>query len=176
MENLQVTLRKHQHTLAVMGMGVIGFCVWGVVKSFFYVTFVHPLNDALSISLDNVTDTELERVIAFAITAGFIAIINLIDLIFRWSIGRRAIAIARGESKPSAGFYMRTSFVTLVDAIECVAGIWSVVSTFPSGMDLTDRISTLLVDATSVIMLIEMISASVMIGKITKRIEADNAD
>ena len=50
------------------------------------------------------------------------------------------------------------------------AGALSIAGIIPSDEDITDQISTLLVDFTSVVMLIEMIYAAVMIRKLTKAI------
>lgn len=176
MENLEVTLRKHQHTLAVVGMGVIAFGIWSVVKSILYLVFINPIRDQLFMNYENVSDFKYERMIVFAVTVGTIILVDLLDLSFRWKIGRRALAISRGERELSVGFYVRSAFVTLVDAIEFILGFLAVVGGIPSEEDLPDRISTLLVDITSVVMMIEMIIAAVMIGKITKRLKTDNAD
>ena len=169
-------MRRHQHTLAVVGVGVIGFGIWSIVKSILYLTLINPLKDILLTDYQNVTDYEHEEFFVFVCTIVIVTAVALIDLHLRWKVGKKAIAISRGEQTATKGFYLRSAIVTLVDGAEFVAGVLAIAGIVSSEESLTDQISTLLVDSTSVVMLIEMIIAAVMIGKITKMIEAENAD
>ena len=94
----------------------------------------------------------------------------LIDMLLRWKVGRKAMAVSRGEREPGVGFFVLSSILLLMDMSELVMGILSIAGIISSDEDLFDQISTLLVDFTSVVMLIEMIVAAVMIRKLTKAI------
>ena len=176
MDNLQVELRKHQHTLAVVGLGVIGFGIWSIVKSALYMTLVNPLQGISLADFQNLTGSDREELVGLALTFLFIILFDLIDLRLRWKVGRQAIAISRDEQTANIGFYVRTALVAIVDGAEFVVGVLAMVGIIPSEESLFDRISTLLMDITSVVMLIEMIAATVMIGKLIKRIRTENAD
>ena len=80
------------------------------------------------------------------------------------------MAVSRGEREPGVGFFVLSSILLLMDMSELVMGILSIAGIISSDEDLFDQISTLLVDFTSVVMLIEMIVAAVMIRKLTKAI------
>ena len=80
------------------------------------------------------------------------------------------MAISRGEREPGVVFFILSAILMLMDLAELVMGVLSITGFMSSDGDLTDQISTLLVDFTSVVMLIEMIYAAVMIRKLTKAI------
>ena len=172
MDNMQTELRKHQHTLAVVGMGAIGFGIWSVVKAILYLTIINPLKDTVLADYENITDLEYEYLIALGVTIVITVLIVLIDLLLRWRVGKLALDIARGNSLPTARFFVRTGFVILVDALELVMGFLGIIGVISSEEELLDSVSTLLVDLTSVVTLIEMVVAAVMIRKITEQLEA----
>ena len=172
MDNMQTELRKHQHTLAVVGMGAIGFGIWSVVKAILYLTIINPLKDTVLTDYENITDLEYEYLIALGVTIFITILIVLIDLLLRWRVGKLALDIARGNRLPTARFFVRTGFVILVDALELVMGFLGIIGVISSEEELLDSVSTLLVDLTSVVTLIEMVIAAVMIRKITEQLEA----
>ena len=176
MEELQLSLRKHQHTLSVAGMGVIGFGVWGVLKGFLYIMFVNPLHVSVYTEYENAAGSQEGGLAAYALAIVLIVLVNVFDLRFRWKIGTRAIEISRGEKLPTAGFYVRTMLVTIVDLAEFVLGVLILTGVIPSEEDLADRLSTLLMDLTSVVMLLQMIVAAVLVGKITKKLAKKAAE
>ena len=172
MDTMQIALRKYQHTLAVVGMGAIGFGIWSVVKAALYLTIINPLKDVVLTDYESMTDFEYEPLIALGITFGITALIVLIDLLFRWRVGKLAMDIATGNKLPTARFFIRTGFVILVDALELVTGFLGIIGVISSDESILDTVSTLLVDLTSVVTLIEMVVAAVMIRKITEQLEA----
>ena len=91
-------------------------------------------------------------------------------MLFRWKVGRRAMAMSRGDKDPGVGFFILSAILLLMDLSELVLGVSSIVGAISSSEDMIDQISTLLVDFTSVVMLAEMIFAAVMIRKLTKAI------
>ena len=172
MDNMQTELRKHQHTLAVVGMGAIGFGIWSVIKAILYLTIINPLKDTVLADYENITDLEYEYLIALGVTIVITVLIVLIDLLLRWRVGKLALDIARGNRLPTARFFVRTGFVILVDALELVMGFLGIIGVISSEEELLDSVSTLLVDLTSVVTLIEMVVAAVIIRKITEQLEA----
>ena len=82
MDNMQTELRKHQHTLAVVGMGAIGFGIWSVIKAILYLTIINPLKDTVLADYENITDLEYEYLIALGVTIFITVLIVLIDLLF----------------------------------------------------------------------------------------------
>ena len=172
MDTLQTALRKYQHTLAVVGMGAIGFGVWSVVKATLYITIINPLKDIVLTDYEYMTDLEYEPWIALGLTFGITALIVLLDLHLRWKAGKLALDIAKGNKLPTVRFFVRTGIVILIDAAELVSGFLEIIGVMSSDVEFLDVLSTLLVDLTSVVTLIEMVIAAVMIRKITEQLEA----
>lgn len=168
--NMQTELIKHRHTLAVVGMGAIAFGIWSLIKSILYFVLVEPLNDIIKTSLDSMIDSNLEALAALAISILIVGLFVMIDMLFRWKVGRKAMVISRGDREPGVSFFILSAILMLMDLAELVMGVLSITGFMSSDGDLTDQISTLLVDFTSVVMLIEMIYAAVMIRKLTKAI------
>ena len=104
------------------------------------------------------------------ISFGIVGLFVLADMLFRWRVGRKAMVISRGDREPGVSFFILSAILMLMDLAELVMGVLSITGFMSSDGDLTDQISTLLVDFTSVVMLIEMIYAAVMIRKLTKAI------
>ena len=172
MDNMQTELRKHQHTLAVVGMGAIGFGIWSVVKAILYLTIINPLKDTVLTDYENITDLEYEYLIALGVTIFITILIVLIDLLLRWRVGKLALDIARGNRLPTARFFVRTGFVILVDALELVMGFLGIIGVISCEEEILDSVSTLIVDMTSVVVWSEVVVAAVMIRKITEQLEA----
>ena len=171
MDTLQTALRKYQHTLAVVGMGAIGFGIWSVVKATLYMTIINPLKDVVLTDYEYMTDIEYEPWIALGLTFGITALIVLLDLHLRWKAGKLALDIAKGNKLPTVRFFVRTGIVILIDAAELVSGFLEIIGVMSSDVEFLDVLSTLLVDLTSVVTLIEMVIAAVMIRKITEQLE-----
>ena len=167
---MQTELIKHRHTLAVVGLGAIAFGIWSLIKSILYFVLVEPIIKTISSNYDNLSNSKIEAWVLIAITFTLVVLFVLIDMLLRWKVGRKAMAVSRGEREPGVGFFVLSSILLLMDMSELVMGILSIAGIISSDEDLFDQISTLLVDFTSVVMLIEMIVAAVMIRKLTKAI------
>ena len=168
--NMQTELIKHRHTLAVVGLGAIAFGIWSLIKSILYFVLVEPIIKTISSNYDNLSNSKYEAWVLVAITFALVVLFVLIDMLLRWKVGRKAMAVSRGEREPGVGFFILSSILLLMDMAELIMGALSIAGIIPSDEDITDQISTLLVDFTSVVMLIEMIVAAVMIRKLTKAI------
>ena len=168
--SMQTELIKHRHTLAVVGLGAIAFGIWSLIKSILYFVLVEPIIKTISSNYDNLSDSKIEAWVLIAITLSLVVLFVLIDMLLRWKVGRKAMAVSRGEREPGVGFFILSTILLLMDLSELIMGALSIAGIIPSDEDITDQISTLLVDFTSVVMLIEMIYAAVMIRKLTKAI------
>ena len=168
MNTMQTELIKHRHTLAVVGMGAIAFGIWSLVKSILYFVLVEPIGGIISSNYDSIIDSRGEALAVYAVSIAIVFLFVMIDMLFRWIVGRKAMAISKGEKEPGIGFFILSAILMLMDLTELVMGVLAIAGVVSSGEDMFDRVSTLLVDFTSVVMLIEMIFAAVMIRKLTK--------
>ena len=175
--NMQTELIKHRHTLAVVGMGAIAFGIWSLLKSILYFVLVEPLFDTISSNYDDLSNSKYEAWVWVAITFAIVVMFVLIDMLLRWKVGRKAMAVSRGDKEPGVGFFILSSILLLMDMAELIMGALSIAGIIPSDEDITDQISTLLVDFTSVVMLIEMLFAAIMIRKLVRKIsEGQNTE
>ena len=166
MDNMQTELIKHRHTLAVVGLGAIAFGIWSLIKSILYFVLVEPIFDTISSNYDDLSNSTYEAWVLVAITFAIVVMFVLIDMLLRWKVGRKAMAVSRGDKEPGVGFFILSSILLLMDMAELIMGALSIAG-----------ISTLLVDFTSVVMLIEMLFAAIMIRKLVKKIsEGQNTE
>ena len=157
----------------VVGAGVMGFGIWSVVKSILTLVFLNLFKtDKLLENYIPVTELENESNIVLIITILVIVVTLLIDLILRWKVGKEARAIAADNKPVTARFYLLSAIPVLIDSLEFVSGILAVIGIVETEIDI-DIFATLLVDFTSVIMLIEMIISAVQINKIKKELAAE---
>ena len=156
----------------VVGAGVMGFGIWSVVKSILTLVFLNLFKtDKLLENYIPVTELENESNIVLIITILVIVVTLLIDLILRWKVGKEARAIAADNKPVTARFYLLSAIPVLIDSLEFVSGILAVIGILETEIDI-DIFATLLVDFTSVVMLIEMIYSAVQINKIKKELAA----
>ena len=156
----------------VVGAGVMGFGIWSVVKSILTLVFLNLFKtDKLLENYIPVTEFENESNIVLIITILVIVVTLLIDLILRWKVGKEARAIAADNKPVTARFYLLSAIPVLIDSLEFVSGILAVIGIVETEIDI-DIFATLLVDFTSVVMLIEMIYSAVQINKIKKELAA----
>ena len=164
MDNMQTELIKHRHTLAVVGMGAIAFGIWSLIKSILYFVLVEPIFKTISSNYDDLSNSKYEAWVLVAITFAIVVMFVL-------------IAVSRGDKEPGVGFFILSSILLLMDMAELIMGALSIAGIIPSDEDITDQISTLLVDFTSVVMLIEMLFAAIMIRKLVRKIsEGQNTE
>lgn len=156
----------------VVGAGVMGFGIWSVVKSFLTLVFLNLFKaNKLLENYVPVSEYENESNIVFIITILVIVVTLLIDLILRWKVGKEARTIAVENKPATARFFLLSAIPILIDSLEFVSGILAVIGILETEIDI-DIFATLLVDFTSVVMLIEMIYSAVQINKIKKELAA----
>ena len=167
---MQTELRKHQHTLITYGTGTILFGLWSLAKSVVYLVFDRS-EESLSYMIEQLAPSE-ERGLMFVLAISLVSsVFLLIDMLFRWVAGSSARKIGTGmKIKPS--FVIASLYIVAVDGFEFVSGIQSILA--GEFMQL-DKILTLLVDITSFIIVVQMIYAAFMVGKLSKAIELEGA-
>ena len=93
MDNMQTELIKHRHTLAVVGMGAIAFGIWSLIKSILYFVLVEPIFKTISSNYDDLSNSKYEAWVLVAITFALVVLFVLIDMLLRWKVGRKAMAV-----------------------------------------------------------------------------------
>ena len=164
----QIQLRKLSSRLSTIGKGVIMLCVWDVFRSvIFYISGITS-GEVLEAASHAAEGTEIQ--IPLAVTLTMSAVVLLIDLWIRTYAGRSAIAISRGEKRGRA--FTICTVILILGSIFAI-GAWC--ATFYTGLRNTDQkmleglpFSSLIVEITSLILLIEMLISAGKVRKLNK--------
>lgn len=164
----QIEIRKSQNTLIVVGTGTILFGVWTMVKmvGLLFLLRDETIADFRSgfSDLDGISDAGL-----FWGTVALTFIISAMALAARAYIGMSAISEGRGKR--------RSIVYLLITGIMIVLGIWSL-GTDLANMGSREQLGALtasqsltasIIEATSLIMMTEMVISSLKIRKLTRR-------
>ena len=155
-DELHIRLRKNQNTLSVIGLGVIVFGIWSVIKIVLYTALD---NDGL---LESSLRGNLERW-AFWIMMG---ILLAADLGLRLHVGLSAMAEGRGRS-PRKAYIILTFLMALISFALFAAGLIGLWTSDSFGVSLVSSI----VDATSCVLLLEMAVSAIQVKRLRKRLE-----
>ena len=113
-EPREITLRRNQDTLVIVGTGVIIFGIWSLLKTLF--ALLLNIGDLYEVILKE--ETPEGRVAIFIV----VTLMLMIDLAFRVSVGLSAIAVARGKKSRFIAVEL-TSLITLTQLINSAMAI-----------------------------------------------------
>ena len=157
---LQLQLRKKQSNLAAVGLGVIAFGVWSVIKTVLYTAL--DAGGALSVHAG-----EPYFLLAFWILLGGAL---AVDLALRVHFGRCAIAEGRGE-KRKPGYIVLALLMTVFSFAGLAAGLFMM----DASADIESALVSLLVEISSDVLLLDMSVSAVQVHRLTRTItEAEN--
>ena len=164
-QELERELRRNQDTLASLGLGVLAFCVWTIIKA--SALFIVRIPKQIESSLDPQYKT-MGIVIALIMLVVLIAIsFSLRVYIWRstrpkWRQGSR-----KGKYLIAVGFLAAVSLFSLVGWV--VGVFWpDALKSFGSEDDLMGAV----VELTALITLIQMIAAAKRADRITRELES----
>lgn len=153
----EVKMRRYQNLLTVSGLGVIVLALWSVLKTILY--FV--LNrDIFNQAFAGVSDNALVKAVAI----GMIAAILLIDLTIRLFVGMSARAEGFGKKKGYA-YIILAVLLALLSLTSLVLIFFN-----SSGKSITEMIVSVIVEATSLIVVIELLVAAFTVKKLRKEL------
>ena len=162
----QIEIRKARNTLIVVGSGTVLFSAWTAVKILSIIILLRKeIVDAVFKLLGPVEG--LPENVVFWIVILLISIIMAVILGVRMYVGLSAIAVGRGRRR-------RLLFI-LIAVIMIIGNIWAFISGFfateaPEQLGiLTENhsLSAFIIDATSVLMLTQMVISAIKIRKLT---------
>ena len=158
-EPREITLRRNQDTLVIVGTGVIIFGIWSLLKTLF--ALLLNIGDLYEVILKE--ETPEGRVAIFIV----VTLMLMIDLAFRVSVGLSAIAVARGKKS-------RFIFVAgaLILAFSSATTVTAQIKGIVTGEEIT-LIShvTAAVELTSLITLTQLINSAMAIRGIRKELK-----
>ena len=155
---LRLQMRKNQSDLAAIGLGVIAFGIWSVIKS------------VLSVALDTERalgsfEGDKYLILAFWI---MLAILLAIDLALRFYIGSSAIAEGKGASR-SAGYIVLALLMGALSFVLLVAGLF-VQDAFAN---IVNTVVTMIVELTSDVLMLEMGISAIRVRRLRRILGAE---
>lgn len=154
-----VQLRKTKNTLMVVGTGILVFGVWTALK-FLGMLFLTRKGIIESVrNTANVTEFTISDELLFGILLVFAVIYLLFGLGARAIIGFSAIAEARGRRRgklyiPLTAVFILLNFLELINIIRQI-----VTGDIPENRAGGSLVITLIIDLTSMIMMVQMLAA-----------------
>lgn len=158
-DNLEILLRRNLDTIFIVGTGTILMAVWGIAKL---------------IALAVLSEAGIESVVgpfpddgAPALYYRFFGFFILLDFLLRIVIGRRARAEGRGKKQGS--LYIVLAGFLCLNYLMSVVG--RAVNLYFERSDIEDTLIMIVIDATSMVILAELIVSAVRIRKLTRQME-----
>lgn len=170
---IEIELRKRQNTLIIAGAGTIIFGVWSIVKTLGLFYFDRARRMAvLKGMIEAGGETWEDRYYLLAVV--LTVIILMWDLAFRAFIGWAAIS--EGMGKRRSILYIIVACLMLLGSAGTITGLSSeyvrflvqLTSETPEATTQDPSLSAVIIEITSLIMLVEMIHASIRVRKLTK--------
>ena len=177
----QRRIRRSQSTLVIVGTGIMMFGIWTALKAY----GLALLNSTKMIEetrsyMPEGSDT-VSNGLAFAVILVIVTIYVLFELGIRAYIGLSAIAEGRG--KRSGKMYIVLSFILIFIGTLAVVmdafGVYSSVTGTGSGTDGTtasNQLTALIIDLTSLVMMIEMVVSAFRVKKYKKQQRTGEAE
>jgi hypothetical protein len=159
-DTLQIQLRKNQDTLKIVGLGVMAFGAWSIVKSILYTTA------QWSSIKEEIVVPEANETIAKMVYLFMIAVILTVEIAIRLYIGRSAIAEGRGERR-------RPGYVVVAFLITAIGLTLTVTAFVVPGirMELNlDLLASLFVEITSAVITLEMCWSAIRVRKLRRQL------
>ena len=154
-------LRRNRDVLRMVGLGIIAFGIWSIVKTIMYLVLekekLYSLIRDATATVDGFTDVDTEMVfqLIYAITVIFILILLLFEILIRIYVGRCAIKEAKG-GKRGRVYLVLAGVMTLFSVFFLINSLFE---TEPDIDAILNTVSTLIVEITSFITLIELFIA-----------------
>ena len=157
---LQIQLRKNQDTLKIVGLGVMVFGVWSIVKTILYTTAQwSSITEEIVVPEANATLAKMVYLVMIAVTMA-------VEIAVRLYIGRSAIAEGRGERR-------RPGYV-IVALLITVVGLTLTVTAFAvPGIRVElnpELLASLFVEITSAVITFEMCWSAVRVRKLRRQL------
>ena len=152
---LQLRLRKMQSDLATMGLGVIAFGVWSVIKTVLYVAL--DTEEYLGEFEGNTA-----MIVAFWVILG---VVMAIDLALRFRVGRSAIAEGKG-TKRRRGYIVLALLMAAASFVAFIAGL------FLEGFseDISKFWVTLIVELTSDVLMLGVGVTAIRVKRLNRKL------
>jgi hypothetical protein len=160
---MEIELRRRRTTLSILGMGIICFGIWDVVKTLLYIWMGDDIIDLPDIP------PEYEA-LALVIAIVLVALVVLFDLWMRLYLGLSARAESFGEKKGSA-YIVLAALLFAGNLLSLVMILLGRLDARLENQSELDYCVSLFVDCTSASMLGELLYNAIRIRVLERRLE-----
>ena len=157
---LHIQLRKNQDTLNFVGLGVMAFGAWSIVRTILYTTL------QWNSIIENMVEQELSAKTAGIMYVIVSVMIMAVEIAIRLYIGRSAIAEGKGERKRSG--YIVVAFLIALLNLSLMFSFFMLLGT-RTEISL-DALVTMFVELTSTVILLEMCQSAIRVRKLRRQI------
>ena len=163
--NNEIELRRNCDRLISIGTGIMAFSVWTVVK--IVGLFLYNKQEVLDYIAAGVeADSAEKKMMITYIALVLLAIMLIIVIAIQFYTGASAIAVGRGRSKKKRRMYLVFGVIMLISSVLSVVQMAR--DLFTGQTDNTPDIfsSSIIVEVTWLILLVEMIYSSIKVRKL----------
>ena len=157
---LQIQLRKNQDTLKIVGLGVMAFGAWSIIRTILYIT------SQWSSIVEEITVPEVSETIMKTMYFFMTAVVLAVEIAIRLYIGRSAVAEGKGERK-GPGYIVVAFLITLIGLALTASAI--VIPGIHIELNL-DLLASLFVEITSAVITFEMCWSAVRVRKLRRQL------
>ena len=165
-----ILMRRSQNTLIVVGTGIILFSIWTVVKTLGLVFMLKDESIAIARKAADKIGISISDQHLYYIVLAVMLIIMLLFLAVRTYIGRAAISEGRGVRRRK-GYLILAVILIIINTVAVTANYL-----LPESQEYLGELSTnnsmpaLIIEVTSMIMMVEMVFAAVRLRRARRRI------
>ena len=163
-------LRRYQDMLFCVGTGVITFGFWSLVKGVMSIIFYKDELDEIIKQIGTTVGTPEEE-LGLAIPAVYIVMLIIIclDVLLRLIVGSSARREGKGRANEKQWKYLGFGVIL---AIICIASLIGDITNFKENfLNPLDGIITIVIEATSVVMVTELFVAGIKVKILKKKVE-----
>ena len=157
---LHIQLRKNQDTLKNVGLGVMAFGAWSIVRTILYTTL------QWNSIIENMVEQELSAKTAGIMYVIVIVMIMAVEIAIRLYIGRSAIAEGNGERKRHG--YIVVAFLIALLNLSLIF-FFFMLPDARAEIGLNSLV-TMFVELTSTVILLEMCQSAIRVRKLRRQI------
>ncbi|MBQ3429449.1 MAG: hypothetical protein IJH28_06710 [Mogibacterium sp.] len=174
-DNDHILIRRSQNTLIVVGLGTILFSVWTVVKTLGSFFLLKDESIAVVKKIAGENGFVLSDQLVFYAVLAVMVICLIVFLAARTFVGMSAISEGRGSRRRN-GYLVLASIMIILNTASLVTSFFSAKSQESISVFSNDTsLSALIIELTSLIMLVELVYSAIRIRNVRKRVRQSTA-
>ena len=171
-----IQIRRSQNTLIVVGMGTMLFGVWTVVKTLWSFFLLKDESVAVIKKAAGESGAALSDQQVFYVVLVIMVLLLILYLAARTFVGMSAMSEGRGWRKRNS-YLIIASIMIIIDIVSFVTSLFSAGSQEESLSVFSNNtsLSALIIELTSLFMLVDLVYSALKIRKVRKRVSQSTA-